>query len=55
MFSLFGSLGPDKLASFLKEFNNYHPNLKFTHESNKENTTFLDLNVSLSGNKLKVH
>ena len=40
--------GPDKLVSFMTEFNNYHPNIKF----NKENMTFLDLNVSLSGNKL---
>ena len=33
-------------------FNNYHPNIKSTYESNKENMTFLDLNVSFSGNKL---
>ena len=51
MFSLFGSQGPGKLASFMKEFNNYHPNIKFTYELNKENITFLDLNVSLSENK----
>ena len=31
--------------------NNYLSNIKFTYESNKENM-FLDLNVSLSGNKL---
>ena len=36
----------------MTEFNNYHPNVKFTYESNKENITFLDLDVSLSGNKL---
>ena len=36
----------------MTEFNNYHPNIKFTYESNKENITFLDLDVSLSGNKL---
>ena len=46
------SHGPDKLVSFMTEFNNYHPNIKFTYESNKENITFLDLDVSLSGNKL---
>ena len=46
------SHGPDKLVSFMPEFNNYHPNIKFTYESNKENITFLDLDVSLSGNKL---
>ena len=37
--------GPDKLVSFMTEFNNYHPNIKF----NKENMTFLDLNVSYLG------
>ena len=42
--------GPDKLVSFMTEFNNY--SIKFTYESNKENITFLDLNVSFSGNKL---
>ena len=31
---------PDKLNLI-----NYHPNIKFNYESNKENITFLDLNV----------
>ena len=44
--------GPDKLVSFMTELNNYHPNIKFTYESNKENITFLDLDASLSGSKL---
>ena len=44
--------GPDKLVSFMTKFNNYHPNVKFTYESNKENITFLDLNISFSWNKL---
>ena len=44
--------GPDKLVSFMTEFNNYHPNIKFTYETKKENITFLDLNISLSSNKL---
>ena len=44
--------GPDKLVSFMIEFNNYYPNIKFTYESNKENITFIELNVSLSGKKL---
>ena len=39
MFSLFGPMV-------------YQPNIKFTYELNKENITSLDLNVSLSGNKL---
>ena len=25
--------GPDKLVSYMTEFNNYHPNIKFTYES----------------------
>ena len=44
--------GPDKLVSSMAEFSNYHPIIKFTYKSNKENIRFLDLNVSLSGNKL---
>ena len=43
--------GEEKLASFLKDLNNYHPNIKFTHELNKEHIPCLDLNVKLSGNK----
>ena len=37
---------------FMTEFNNCHPNIKLTYESNIENIIFLKLNVSLSGNKL---
>ena len=44
--------GLDKLVSFISEFNNYHPNIKFIYESNNENITFLDLSFSLSWNKL---
>ena len=36
----------------MTEFNNYCSNIKFTYESNKENITLLDLDVSLSRNKL---
>ena len=36
----------------MAEFSNYHPIIKFTYKSNKENIKFLDLKVSLSGNKL---
>ena len=42
----------EKLASFLNVCNNYHPNIKFTHESDKEHIPFLDRNVKLSGNRL---
>ena len=43
--------GKEKLEMFLKDFNNYHPNMKLTHEFNKESSPFLDLKVSLSGDK----
>ena len=32
--------GEQKLNSFLEELNNYHLNIKFTHESSKENISF---------------
>ena len=41
--------GKEKLEEFLKDFNNYHPNIKLIHEFNKESIPFLDLKVSLSG------
>ena len=44
--------GQEKLEEFLKDFNNYHPNIKFTHEFYKENIPSLDLKVSLSGGQL---
>ena len=42
----------EKLASFIDYLNSYHPNIMFTHESNKEHIPYLNLNVNLSGNKL---
>ena len=47
--------GEEKLISFLNVRNNYHPNIKFIHESNKEHIPLLDLNVKLSGNKLSTN
>ena len=44
--------GEEILALFLNDLNHYHPNIKFTHESNKEHISFLDLNVKLLGNEL---
>ena len=41
--------GPDKIVSFMTEFNNYHLNIKFTYASNKENIKFLDLDVLYLG------
>ena len=44
--------GKEKLKEFLKDFNNYYPNIKFTHEFNQENISFLDLKVSFPGGQL---
>ena len=44
--------GEEKLPSVIYDLNNYHPNITFTDESNKEHIPFLDLNVNMSGNKL---
>ena len=44
--------GEEKLASFMKDINNYHPNINFIHEFNEEHIPFLDLNVKLFGTKL---
>ena len=40
--------GEEKPNSFLEDLNKCHPNIKFSHETNKENFHFLDLNVRLS-------
>ena len=41
LFSLSGLIhGKEKLISFLNISNNYHPNINFIHESNKEHTPF---------------
>ena len=45
--------GEKKLQNFLQKLNKFHPNIKFTHESSKENISFLDLNVKLLEGKLE--
>ena len=47
--------GKEKLEEFLKDFNNYHPKIKFTHEFNNESIPFLELTVSLSAGQLRTH
>ena len=42
-----------KLQNFLEKRNNFYPKIKFTHESNKENISFLNLNVKLSDEPLE--
>ena len=44
--------GEEKLKFFLDDLNKYHPNINFTHQSNKECINFLDLTVSLLDNKV---
>ena len=44
--------GKEKLEEFLEDFNNYHLNIKLTHEFNKESISFLDLKMSLSRGQL---
>ena len=44
--------GDEKHASLSNVLSNYHPSIKFTHESNKERIPFLELNVKLVWNKL---
>ena len=43
--------GEENHESFINDLNNYHPNINFIHESNKEHIPFLDLNVNLLSNK----
>ena len=42
----------EKLKFFLDDLNRYHPNIDFTHKSNKECINFLDLTVSLLDNEV---
>ena len=44
--------GKDKLEKFLDDLNSFDNNIKFTHESSKENVTFLDLIVKFSKGRL---
>ena len=43
--------GQGKLTLFLEDLNKCHPNIKFTHETNKEDIVFLDLQVKLLDGK----
>ena len=40
-----------KLDDFLERLNNFHPNLKFTHERSKEEINFLDVTVTVNHGK----
>ena len=41
-----------KLNKFLKNLNEFHPNLKFTYEKSKEKINFLDLVIKLTDGKI---
>ena len=43
----------EKLEGFLNRLNDFHPNLKFTHEKSKSSVNFLDVNVSILDNKIE--
>ena len=45
--------GEKELERFLKDLNNFTPNLRFTHEASKNGFPFLDLNVKLKDGKLE--
>ena len=45
--------GWKRLQIFLEKLNKFHPNINVTHESDKENISFLELNVKLSEGQLK--
>ena len=40
--------GEEQLKLFLKNLNEFHPNLKFTYETSQNSANFLDINVSLN-------
>ena len=48
MSSLFGLMVKKRSACFFEDLNNFHPNIKFSHEVNKESIHFLDRNIRLS-------
>ena len=45
--------GEDKLGGFLNRLNNFHPNLKFTHDKSKSSVNFLNVSDSIVDNKLE--
>ena len=44
---LISTHGKVRLENFFDDFNKFHPNLKFTHESCRNNVTFSDLDAKL--------
>ena len=44
----FGQPVKKNLMIFLERLNNFHPNLKFTHERSREEINFLDVTVRVN-------
>ena len=44
--------GKEHLETFLKELNNFNPDLKFTYKSNEKKIPFLDLKAKLNKGKI---
>ena len=44
--------GEKRLEQFIQKLNKFHPNIKFTHESSKEDVSFLDVIVKKSDGNL---
>ena len=44
--------GEQKVQTFLRSFNEFHTDIKFTYESSKESIAFLDLKVSIKSSKI---
>ena len=47
--------GKEKLCIFLEDLNNFHPNIKFSYEVNKENIYFLHLNIRFSDGNISTN
>jgi len=47
--------GREKLEDFLKRLNEVHPTIKFTHENSENEVNFLDIKVSIEGNKVSTN
>ena len=47
--------GKEHLETFLKELNNFNPDLKFTYKSNEEKIPFLDLKAKLNEGKISTY
>ena len=43
----------EELKTFMEKLNNFTPNLRFTYESSEKSTSFLDLIITISEQKLK--